>query len=344
MTESFIHTRRLSALLSMEHMGPSELKRSLEKTVPALFRDANGRELGYDTGDGKYVPVRELLLSEAISTSGLIPTEVYGTIIEGSEPAKCFRNFLPIYQMNSAVLKVPYGETGTYAPIVSEGAEIPIQDQTYGVATFTAKKYAIRPMITKEMMADASFDVVAAEVRKAGWRIENALNYIVMEAFISASAGNASTYDTDCGSSGATPLAFMGKAMGTMIGRGFTPTDVVTSPVYYGAVMQTGAALANQVGVDMTRGGQLGRLFGMQSHLLGTASSTVQAYLTWGFAADGNKGALLLDRNAAGAIGMREDISVEQYSDPVRDLVGMTVKARFDAQSFVAGAQQWVQY
>ena len=340
----FIHSRRLSALLAMNEMGPTELKRTVDKTVPHLFADKNGRELAFNDGDGKFVPVRELLVSEGIAASGLIPTEVYGTIIEGSEPAKCFRDAVPIYRMNSAVLKVPYGETGTYAPKVAEGAEIPIQDQTYGVATFTAYKYAVRPMVTKEMMADATFDVIAAEIRKAGSRVENALNYSMMESFIAASAGNASTYDTDCGSSGATPLAFTGKAMGTMIGRGFTPTDVIVHPIFYGAVLQGSASLANQVGVDMTRGGQLGRIFGMTPHLLGTASSTVQAYQTWGFSADGNKGALLIDRNAAGGIGMREDISIEQYSDPIRDLVGMIVKARFDTQSFVAAAQQWVQY
>jgi hypothetical protein len=341
---SFIHSRRLSTLLAMERMGPSEFKRSLEKTIPALFRDTTGRELAYADGDGKIIPVRELLQSEALAATGLIPTEVYGTIIEGSEPAKCFRDFLPIYRMNGAVLKVPYGETGTYAGKVTEGSEIPIETQTYSVATFTAYKYAVRPMITKEMMADASFDAVAAEVRKAGWRVENALNYAVMEAFIAASAGDASTYDTDCGGSGATPLAFAGKAMGTMIGRGFTPTDLITCPVFYGAVMQTSAALANQVGVDMTRGGQLGKLFGMDSHLLGTTQSNAAASTSWLFAANGNHGALLIDRNAAGGIGMREDVSVEQFSDPVRDLVGMIVKGRFDAQSFVVGAQQWVQY
>lgn len=342
--ESFTHTRRLAALLAMEHMGPAELKRTVQKTVPSLFRDTNGRELSYDIGDGKIVPIRELLVSEGMAATGLIPTEVYGTIVEGSEPAKCFRDFMPVFRMNSAVLKVPYGETGTYAPKVAEGAEIPAQDQTYSVATFTAYKYAVRPNITGEMIADASFDAVAAEIRKAGSRVENALNYAMMQAFIAASAGDASTYDTDCGGSGATPLAFTGKAMGTMIGRGFTPTDLIVCPVFYGAVMQTAAALANQVGVDMTRGGYLGRIFGMESHILGTTQANAAASTSWLFAADGNHGALLIDRNVAGAIGMREDINIEQYRDPIRDLVGMTVKARFDAQSMVIGGQQWVQY
>jgi hypothetical protein len=341
---STIHTRRLAALLKMDSMGPSELKRSLSTVIPQLFSDSNGRELAYADAEGKYTPVRELLQSESLAASGLIPTEVYATIVEGSEPAKCFRNVSPVYNMGSAVMKVPYGESGTYAGAVSEGAEIPIETQTYGVATFTAKKYAVRPMITKEMIADGTFDVVASEVRKAGARVENALNYTMMEAYLAATAGNASTYDTDCGGSGATPLAFTGKAMGTMIGRGFTPTDLIVSPVFYGAVLQTSAALANQVGVDMTRGGQLGQIFGMQTHLLGTTQSNGTATTTWAFAADGNHGALLVDRNAAGGIGMREDISVEQFSDPIRDLVGMVVKARFDCQSFVAGAQQWVQY
>ena len=41
---------------------------------------------------------------------------------------------------------------------------------------------------------------------------------------------------------------------------------------------------------------------------------------------------------------MREDLNVESYNDPIRDLVGMTIKARFDAQSGFANATYRLQY
>lgn len=332
---NFEQTRLLAELLKMDSMGASELKRAVQKNIP--------RELEVVTLDGKMANARELLVSEGIQASGMIPTQVYATILEGSEPAKCMREVFPTYTMSTQVLKVPVGESGTYAPIVAEGAEIPMQDQTYIPVTFTAKKYGIRPAITREMIADASFDVIAAEIRKAGSRMENAFNYLAMEQFL-AVAGDASTYETDCGGAGATPLAFMGKAMGTMIGRGFRPAHVIMAPVFYGAVLQSGASLANNLGVEQTRSGDVGQLYGMRAHILGTSQSTSTAAKTWAWAADGNKGALLIDPMSAAAFGIREDISVEQYADPIRDLQGMVVKARFDFEVMLQAASQTIQF
>ena len=333
--DTFEQTRMLAKLLEMDTMGQSELKRAVAKNIP--------RELEVVTLDGKMANARELLVSEGIQASGMIPTQVYATIMEGADPAKCMRQIFPTYRMSSQVLKVPVGESGTYAPVVAEGAEIPIQDQTYTPVTFTAKKYAVRPMVTSEMIADASFDVIAAEIRKAGMRMENAFNYLAMEQIL-ASVGDAGTYETDCGGAGATPLAFTGKAMGTMIGRGFRPSKLIMTPVFYGAVLQGGASLANNLGVDLTRSGTIGQLYGMDSYILGTTQSTASASKSWLFAADGNKGALLVDPNFAAAFGIREDISVEQYADPIRDLQGMVIRARFDFQEMLQGATQTIQY
>ena len=103
--ESFIHTRRLADYLEMAHMGPSEFKAAVNTRVP--------RELAYVTEDGKVENARELLQSEGLAATNLIPTEVYATVIEGSEPAKCMRDCIPIYRMPSHVMTLPYGETGS---------------------------------------------------------------------------------------------------------------------------------------------------------------------------------------------------------------------------------------
>lgn len=334
--ESFTHTRRLADYLEMAHMGPSEFKRAVDTRIP--------RELAYTNFEtGKVENARELLQTEGLAATNLIPTEVYATVIEGSEPAKCMRDAMTIYRMPSHVMTVPYGETGTYADIVAEGAEVPIATETLSVGTLTADKYAVRPMISREMVADAKFDIIATEIRKAGYKIENALNRLALNVMIDATGGNAGTYQTDCGGSGATPLAFTATAVGTLVGRGFTPTDLIMCPGFYGSVMSAFTSLSTNTGDRVVQGGVApGSLFGMKTHILGIADSA--ATYVWGFSADGYLGALLIDRNAAGCIGMREDINVEQYSDPVRDLVGMKVAARFDAISLVATAQQWVQY
>jgi hypothetical protein len=52
----------------------------------------------------------------------------------------------------------------------------------------------------------------------------------------------------------------------------------------------------------------------------------------------------VFDYNAAAAIGMRQDIQVEQYKDPIRQLVGLTASMRFDCQCLSSSAGNLLQY
>jgi hypothetical protein len=331
--DNLTHTRRLADLLSMECMGPSELKQAIEHKIP--------RELAYNL-DGKTENARELLQMEGIAASGLIPTEVLATVLEGAEPLKAWRNAIPTYRMASAIMKVPYGESGSYLTPTAEGAEIAIENETYSVATLTAKKYAVRPMITREMVADATFDVVAQEIRKAGAKIENTLNRLVLDTVFASGAADAGTYQTDCGGSGATPLAFLAKALGTVQNRGFMPTDIMFNPVCYGACLSAFTSLATNGGNQATSTGTFGPLFGLNTHVCGAADNTTT--YVWGFATNGDFGAIVYDRNSFAVIGEREPIGVEQFSDPIRDLVGMKVSTRIDAAQVLVTAGQYLQY
>lgn len=322
---SFEHTRRLAQFLAMDSMGASELKRTVEKTIP--------RELSYHDHDGKIVGARELLLSEGLEGSTLIPTEIMATVVEGSEPARIFRNILPIYQMRGMSMAIPVGETGTYAPIVSEGAEIPIETQDYTSVTFNAVKYGVRPVITNEMIDDGMFDVIAAEVRKAGFRMENTLNRVALAEMIDNDANVA-----DCGGSGATPLLFLAAAQQNVLADGFMPNQIVFHPAAYAACQQEGLVLANQFATDFLREGVLGTILGMPTHMCSIASSTTvgdpgKSTATWGFTSNDHVGALVLDTTVCGAIGMRQDLKVEQYADSIRQMQGITLSMRFDVQA-----------
>jgi hypothetical protein len=322
---NFEHTRRLSQFLAMEAMGASELKRTVEAKIP--------RELSYHDHDGKVVGARELLLSEGIEGSTLIPTEIMATVVEGSEPQRCFREILPIYAMRGMSMSVPVGATGTYAPTVSEGSEIPMDTQDYSSVTFTAKKYATRPVITNEMIDDAQFDVIAQEVRKAGMRMENALNRVALAEMIDNDANV-----SDCGGAGATPLLFLAAAQQNVIADGFMPNVIIFSPSAYAACQKEGLVLSTQFANDMLRQGVLGTILGMPTHLCSIASSTTsldggKSTATWGFTSNDYVGALVLDTAVCGAIGMRQDMKVEQYADNIRQMQGITLSMRFDVQA-----------
>ena len=330
-----IHTRRLAQFLEMESMGQVELKKTVEKSVP--------RELSYHDFDGKVVNARELLISEGIQGSTLIPTEIYATVIEGAEPVKCIRNVLPIVPMKGMIMKMPYGETGTYAPVVAEGAEIPIQDQTYTDATFTAAKYAVRPLITNEMIDDALFGIIAEEIRKSGSRLENALNYKGMDVFLSNyDSGNLEA----CGGAGATPLLFIAKVVADLNKNGFTPDKLILHPSCLGAVMAESIPLYNTFAVEVIKNGAIGDIMGCNTYKNGVALATSTTNSkTWGFASSASYvGAIMIDSTRAGAIGMRQDIKVEQYADSIRQMQGISLSMRFDIQPFLSKAIGGITY
>jgi hypothetical protein len=55
-------------------------------------------------------------------------------------------------------------------------------------------------------------------------------------------------------------------------------------------------------------------------------------------------GMLVFDSKSSGGIGMRQDLRVEQYKDPIRDLVGMAMTMRAACQYGVANAICRVEY
>jgi hypothetical protein len=68
------------------------------------------------------------------------------------------------------------------------------------------------------------------------------------------------------------------------------------------------------------------------------------ATYTWGYGADGNIGALVLDSRRAGGIYLPRDLTIKNYEDPIRDMQGMTVTMRMDCQSHIAAATCRVEY
>lgn len=274
--------------------------------------------------DGELVSVRELLLSTDIAGTSLVQTEVLKTIIEGADQMKAIRDALPTYNMPSRIYTVPVGETSTYAPIVAEGAEIPIETQDYAEIVFKAEKRAVRPLISNELVSDSVVDVISAELKKAGKRIENSLNQDGITKMLDGSSLEVDTAET-AADQGVVAIA---TAISKVQDAGYTPDSVLMHPEALAAVIKE--FVPGNYDNTVVRTGSLGKILGLDVFVLGVtdASSTY----TWGYASNGEIGMLVFDSAAAAAIGMREDIGVDKYEDVVRDLQGMVVKARFDVE------------
>ena len=320
---NFTGARALATYLKLASAGPGEAKQIIEHKIP--------RELTTYDSDGKVVRVRELLVSEAIESTTLIQTEMYNTVMAGAEPVKCMRQALPVISTRANTLRVPLGEAGTYAGEVAEGAEIPIDVQDYSYRDFTIKKYGVRPLITKEMVEDGLYDVIALEVQKAGARIENRINQAALSVVLENSGNSA-----DCGGSGGTPVAKLAEAIGANQADGYQSNAIILHPGMAGAVMSAFTSVATVMGEAITRGGMIGTLLGCPVYVTGV-TDTSSTY-TWGWGTDNYICGLVINKENAGATAMRREITVQKYDDPIRDLVGMGVTARFGCNYFFADA------
>jgi len=303
-------TKELSRYLEMAYAGPSEKKRLVQRHVP--------KELAV-VHDGKTIRARELLLTEAVEATNLIQTEVYKTILEGANQATCFREVLPVVGMKGNSFDWPIGESGYYAVRVPEGAEIPRRVQEYSKRTFTAYKETTRPEITREMIEDCLFDVVEAEVRKGGKAIENKVNRDVLTTLLD-NAGN--EHDTGGSNQGVKAVA---GAIGLNKADDFGADVVVMHPDFASKYLTEFVPTAYAGASEVMKGGSPGFL-GMKPYICSVTDNS-DTY-TWDYDTDGEIGALVLDSSNAGAIGVRRDISVEDYKDPIHDLQGMTITTR----------------
>jgi len=308
---------------------PHETKKIIE-TIPRALSAWNGN---------KIENVRELLLATDIVSTTLLQTEMYATVLEGAEPAKCMRQAIPTLRASAGTLTVPVGETGRYAPKVAEGAEHPVDNQTYTSRDFTIYKWGDRPLISQEMVDRGLYDVIALEVRKAGERIENTLNQEALSVILQNSGLAA---DCAAAATAAATLAKTAEAISAVRGAGFNPDVIILHPEAEAFILQHFTSLNTQVGTQVTMSGRIGTLLGCSVYTNNVTDNS--ATYIWDFDTNDDIGGLILDSKRSGAIAMEKDIYIDQYKDPVRDLVGCAVRARFGTNYLIANATARLQY
>lgn len=343
-------TQMLIRALEAANAGGVEGKKIQEEIVSRYLPQVE-RELGSAymilSADGKKVRARELLKSDALDSTTLIQTEIRRTIIEGSEPAKCFRGdangqggAMAGIPMNSKTMQINIGESGAYAPIVDEGSEIPIRTQTYTPRTWTAVKFGERPVITQEMIDDSLFAVAELEIRKAGLRIENSLNQWCVQTLMD-NAGD--EFDINAAAGSVAGVQALLGARAKLTGLGYIPNTYVAHPSASTYLFKDFIPGYTPEAMALVREATLPRVLGCNGFECGVECTTTtapykSASYTWGAPTDGYIGYLMYDRNNAGYIGTRQDIQIKDFQDVIRDLRNFTVTGRYAVQYGVANS------
>jgi len=285
---------------------------------------------------------KALLQSEAtaIADSTLVQEQVWRTAVEGAEPFRCMRNVVPTINVNSYSTRFVKGETGTYANEVAEGAKIEIDTQEYTKLDVEIRKYGVRPLITNELIDDGLFPVVEMEIRKAGARLENKLNRVILNAFINGTTQNATPIANTVNPNGPhIAVADIARAIGEVKRDNYIPDTLVTHPTAEAWLFQdSNIAYASYMGsATPLVTGNFPKLLGQTPYTC-TVTDKASAPLWDDTTAGTDFTAFIISKNDCGVLTMRRDMTVEQYEDPIHDLIGLAFSMRYGADILQANA------
>ena len=275
--------------------------------------------------------IKKLLLAEELDSGVLIQKEVFKTIHEAMKPAVVMRNALPTINIKKLYLRYPVVvDDVVYAPEVPEATEIPIpKAENLKYIEFRMKKYGLRPVITREMVEDAEYDVIERCLRQAGEQLENGLNRDALSMMMSeADHDNDVIADNELVS-----MSDIADCVYKVKSNKYLPDNMIVSPIAEAELLKDSRMLMSIVPNEaLIRSGDIGtRILGLK--MFSTNIECENALFTWGGCKAQDPIAFVYDYDQCGMIVMREELRIERYNDPIRDLVGMTATMRYDVGS-----------
>ncbi len=267
------------------------------------------------------------LLTRGSGTEGslLIPKTIYRTIVDAVDKKRIPREL-------AAIFIGPTGVPGSSVDIdledkdsmqvvkVAEGAPIPIGTVSYSSFNVKPDKYAVRPLITKEMMEDSKWNLMAHNLKRAGKEMgENETTLIITQAL--DNAGN-----TVSGGAAITP-ANITRGIQYLEDNDYEATDMLSGPEVMNDLrnIDTFVEVDKSGSTEALREGMIRRLYGMNVHLIsGNLITSTTSYI--------------IDRAEAFVLVEKRPVTVENYDDFIHDMSGSVVTQRIRARQLRANA------
>lgn len=201
---------------------------------------------------------------------------------------------------------------------VGEGAEVPLDNQSYETVTYTPKKYGVAIRITREMMEDSQFELFQRNIRTAGKRFAENETKLILEALDNANA-------TVAGGAQAT-VANITEGMQNVEDNDYEPTDILVGNEFLNDLrnIDTFAEADKSGNTEMLDRGFKGTLFGVNVARYSTNAAPSTTY---------SKYAYIFDRSQAYGIAISRDVSVENFNLPTYDMEGAVLTQRIDVQA-----------
>ena len=269
----------------------------------------------------KEVRIQELLQT-GIGTEGslLIPRKIFDTLWEAVDKSLIGRQF-------AAFIVGPDGVPGSSFDLnlatadsmtvyrVAEGASVTIDVPAFTSTNVVPVKYAVRPVITREMLEDGKWNLLEFSMRLAGKEMaENETSQIItiLDGATNVVTGGASI-----------TVANITRAVQYLRDNDFEPKVMLIGPEVLNDIQTLSAfSDASQYGgADMQKRGTIGRIFGMDVFVISPNASATAA-------ATQSRRAYVLDTDQAFCIVEKRPLTMENYDDAVHDMQGVVISQR----------------
>jgi len=246
--------------------------------------------------------IPQLILPKVIDEAekNLIPREMAAFVIGPSE-FKGSTMYLDLESPNTMDVRV-----------VSEGAEIPLDNMSFDSVSFTPIKYGVAIRITREMIEDSQVALLERNIRAAGRRFaENETDLIlaILDTANATTAGGA-----------AITVANIVESIFDVRSNDYRPTDYLLGEEQYSDLMNIDTFVeADKAGNTQMMGtGRVGTIFGLNVTSF-SANAGPNAVATSGY---------IFDRTQAYAIAIARDISMENITLASYDMEGAVLTQR----------------
>ena len=258
--------------------------------------------------------------------SNTIPRTLFGTLIRAVRKKLIFRAlaaqvFGPASIPGSSIdipLQTP--ESMEVHP-VGEFGVVPLDIEGYTSFNLKPRKYGVRLMISKEMMEDSLFDVMALNINTAGYEIADNEEKLIIATL---DTGTNQSDSTRVANSNATlPITDITAAMEGLEEEGYEPTHMLVGTEIANDLRNIDTFVeANKAGINDPSRRLIGKIFEMKVMV----SRNVNA-----------KRVYIIDRAHSFVIADKRMVTIERYFDAARD-TGFAVSTQRFATRYLRSA------
>lgn len=328
------------------YMGLSKAKQDeIHETICKIpLRTLIEKLAKYDGRLKEYLGHSGSLTTGSTGTAGanyLLPDKIYAEIFENARCADITPIVSNIVDTPGSTLKIDVETDGTFIPhFFASGGEIPDETVETAQGTITPRGFAINVGVTNEMIEDSLFDQIETHVRIAGKAMGEFSTKMCLFPIMDDERASATTYRVEGAYNAVSTggsyiyLSDVMEAEGQNAQDGFTTTHLIIPPHSPATLLKgegAGTPWSSNLVKDIDLSNNpIARLCGIDvvrtMHLTTSDTPAANQYYSGLYSTEWHS--LAINKTYGIQTVRKRWLKIENYSDPIKDLVGAVVSAR----------------